>query len=509
LYSNGVEVASSGSGLLSGNIEEFQFSGYSASLDQKLTSGDTLDEARIYNRALSASEILSLYNTKLVSRKTVSNQGLIGYWPMEEGSGTGLGDFSGNKNDGTLTNMASPATAISGWGNGKFGKGLNFDGTNDYVVRSVNGTTLTQLTVSFWVRPSGTVSGQRGIFQWANSLSSGDPFILVARESNTENLRFYVDGNYQINTPVSNNVWVFITLKLDTNNLWTFYVNGQSVGSYQDDAAHANKNFASSVYFGNGYDGYFYGSIDDARIYSRALSGDEIYSLYKSNQTAGAKAQTSLVSNGLVGYWPFGGNDINWGTGQVFDASGNGNTGNMINMSTSSSPVIGKVGQGLNFDGSNDYLEFTPSTSLFNGDYTLSMWLYPRNTSKENYILGADYNNNPSVLFYIFSDGKFRFDERGAGTNFVIDGTNPLSVNKWQHVVVTRSGTTVYSYIDGVLDDTGTSLGLNMNTNKHQLGYALPRNKAGTYYDGLIDEVRFYNRTLSSSEILQLYRAGQ
>jgi len=63
-------------------------------------------------------------------------------------------------------------------------------------------------------------------------------------------------------------------------------------------------------------------------------------------------SNTTSLTNGLVGYWPFDGKYTNWGTGTTQDASGNGNTGQLVNMSTTTSPVIGKIGQALKFNGS-------------------------------------------------------------------------------------------------------------------------------------------------------------
>ena len=55
---------------------------------------------------------------------------------------------------------------------------------------------------------------------------------------------------------------------------------------------------------------------------------------------------TVAISNGLIGYWPLDGAVTNWATGKTLDISGNGKTGTLLNMSTSTSPAAGKIGQG-------------------------------------------------------------------------------------------------------------------------------------------------------------------
>src|SRR3989338_3488894 len=70
---------------------------------------------------------------------------------------------------------------------------------------------------------------------------------------------------------------------------------------------------------------------------------------------------------GLVGYWTMDGADTVWTSATAattLDKSGNGNTGTLTNMSRSSSPVSGKIGQGLEFDGGEDYVDAGNTTPL-------------------------------------------------------------------------------------------------------------------------------------------------
>jgi hypothetical protein len=201
-------------------------------------------------------------------------RGLVGCWLMNEGGGNKVSEFSGNNNTGTLY-------AHTAWAAGKFGSCLSFDGADDYVRATLKGTSLTKLTVSFRVNPAQTESTQRGIFQWANQLSAGSPFILVARAVSSTNIRFHVDGSYRLNTSIPNAAWSYISITLNQNNLWTFYVNDIAVGTYQDDSTHDSQANANFVYLGNGYNGYFNGSIDTLMIWNRDLSVSEIQWLYR------------------------------------------------------------------------------------------------------------------------------------------------------------------------------------------------------------------------------------
>src|SRR5436189_3215358 len=96
--------------------------------------------------------------------------------------------------------------------------------------------------------------------------------------------------------------------------------------------------------------------VDDARVYNRALSAAEVKQLYHLGTANLAHTNTVAVSNGLVGYWPLDGNTTNWTTGIETDISTGGNNGALINMSTTTSPVAGKVGQAIKFDGASSYI---------------------------------------------------------------------------------------------------------------------------------------------------------
>src|SRR3989338_2123353 len=72
---------------------------------------------------------------------------------------------------------------------------------------------------------------------------------------------------------------------------------------------------------------------------------------------------------GLVGHWTFDGKNVV--NGVALDSSGNGNNANLINIATSTFYSIGKIGQGFNFDGTNDYAS---TTRINNNEVTVAGW---------------------------------------------------------------------------------------------------------------------------------------
>ncbi len=106
-----------------------------------------LDEVKIYNRTLRAEEIKNDYlNSGMPAPAQPS--GVVSYWSFNEGAGTVAADISGNGNNAGLVN--GPA-----WVNGKIGKALQFDGINDYAVKTsaigVPGTP--PFSIVLWVNP--------------------------------------------------------------------------------------------------------------------------------------------------------------------------------------------------------------------------------------------------------------------------------------------------------------------------------------------------------------------
>src|SRR3989344_2545886 len=81
-----------------------------------------------------------------VLTKPPTSLGLVGYWPMNENTGTIAGDASGNGNSGTLTSM----DATTDWVDGKRGKALDFDGGDDFV-SIPNALNFSTMSVSAWV----------------------------------------------------------------------------------------------------------------------------------------------------------------------------------------------------------------------------------------------------------------------------------------------------------------------------------------------------------------------
>jgi hypothetical protein len=237
-------------------------------------------------RALTYQELLDYFHQPQVLG--ASTTGLVGYWNFDEGSGTIAADSSGNGNNGTLVNGPT-------WTTGKIGSGaLSFDGADDYINTgsnsSLNFGDTSPWTFSawlYWQGDSGTSTVSSGIAGKAgttgflsNYYYSGGAshYVYGYRMATSPNTIYYFNANSSLD---SLNTWQYVTFIADGAGNLSLYKNGTF---YQTLTGVAGTGIQFH-YLGAGYDittagRLFNGTIDDVRVYNRALSAAEVTDLY-------------------------------------------------------------------------------------------------------------------------------------------------------------------------------------------------------------------------------------
>ena len=228
-----------------------------------------------------------------------------------------------------------------------------------------------------------------------------------------------------------------------------------------------------------------------------------------------AKTNTVFLTQGLVGYWTFDGKDTNWNTNKTNDLSGQGNTGTITNMSTSTAPAAGKIGQAFKFDGVDDYVDTGISSETLFSNTTFSISIWAKNTNPSKSMLFGKGGYSYGVIALLGGSAQIR-GLSGSDIRNEDGAINTLDGN-WHHLVyvfttntVTAASNNVHIYIDGVLHDGSLSTSY---TYKPATGVSFTigaRREASheLYFSGSLDEVRIYNRALSLPEISALYRMG-
>jgi len=223
--------------------------------------------ANKYFLASAASPFLAATGTEGISADGIAS-GLVGYWKLDETAGTTAFDFSGSGNNGTLAGSVLPVPT-----SGKVSGALFFNGLSSKInLGSV--TVGANATIAAWVNTAG--GGEIPVF---SDRTSGTLYFGMAGG------RFFIYDNPATPSPsmtsnalINTSTWHHI--------VWTS--NGTISSMYIDgvlDKSQAQTRSGSAGVSNIGWDAsniteFFPGSIDDVRVYNRALSANEVKSIY-------------------------------------------------------------------------------------------------------------------------------------------------------------------------------------------------------------------------------------
>ena len=221
-----------------------------------------------------------------------------------------------------------------------------------------------------------------------------------------------------------------------------------------------------------------------------------------------------------VGMWNLDENPASHGVA-ISDLSGWGNNGTLYtNDGSTNKSVPGVVNNALSFDGVDDYVDCGNDASLnITQEISIEAWFYPTFLpSPHEFIIGkGTFNSNlpwfltvrqNEVSFMIFKNFPYV-----AGNYSSVDTSWTPKVNEWHHVVATyiyiTDGTSqLRIYIDGVLKGSN-NIAVGPMASSPSSSINIGRDGSGNYrWNGLIDEVRIYNRALSTAEIQKHYAEG-
>jgi hypothetical protein len=489
----------------------------------------SIDEVRYYNKVLSASEARQLYNQggqgkQNSTNKNVATSGLVGWWTfdgkdMPNGRAT---DSSGNGRTGYGYSGVSTSTLYT---QGKIGQALKFGAANSFIRIPTAASLTVPYTISLWFNQTNSGGNQSLL-----SFGLSDPLHILHLSGGSMYLISAAAGTFRTfcNTTFTTNRWyhlVFVVNSSSDASQWKCYVDGEDIGVSGSDSSGTYGNPGSTdwtigAYYNNSY--WFVGKIDDVRIYSKSLSAADIKTLYSvGGQGKQNVSPASFLTSGLVGLWTFDGKDMISGVAK--DGSGNGNTGYAINIATSSFYTSGKMGQGLKFDGVNDYIKAGSASSLDDiqsqggGGMTVAFWIKPVTNATKTIIakgLASDTAGFWMIQKQSFTDpARILFQKEGV-TDMTASYNDQLTTGVWTHIVLTWSGSMTSSgvvlYKNGVLQaQSGGTDGATARTDASNDLTIGGEPVASDFMDGSLDGVRIYNRILSQTEVTQLYNLGR
>lgn len=480
-----------------------------------------IDEVRIYNRGLTASEVRDLYtksrngiaytgSSGSLNGGSALTNGLVGHWTFDNLDVTDkVYDKSGQQHNGYFIGGATSGAKVAG----KLGQALKIGALNNYVrVASTSALVLSSgpFSISGWIYATSTATqmiafhglGCSTFASWWLSIGGNEnqsDFQKYAFGFNTSNAggttkRVATSGN------ASTSQWTLLTGTYDGSSMLSLYVNGvlQATSSVSGNPYASYEHLYLGIDPGCG--GRFPANIiDDVRVYNKLLSATEVKQLYnlggqKLNSPATTLQNGSSLARGLIGYWSFDNLDV---TDKVYDKSGQGKHGYIYNMATTTMKTAGKLGQALSFDGQLGRIIF-PLTNLSTVNST-SVWV---NTQDPDAVIVGDGLGD----YGLYIDGTDVYYSANA-SNYVQVPHGTISPGEWTHYVTVRNGLTVTFYKNGA--QLGTPQTLPGSDDE------LTLQAIGAYYDAThpsqakIDDLRLYNRLLTPSEVKQLYNLGR
>jgi hypothetical protein len=431
-----------------------------------------IDEVRVYNRALSATEIQTDMNTAITGAPSDTQAPTV--------------SISSPSNGATLSS-AITVTANAADNVGVAGVQFQLDGAN--------------------LGAEDTTSPYSVNWDTATTTNGSHSLTAVARD---------VAGNQgtstQVNVTVSN-----ITPPSDTQPP-AVSISSPSSGSTVSNTITVMANASDNVGVAGvqfQMDGANLGAEDTTSPYSvnwdttTTSNGAHILTAV-ARDAAGNQATSSqanvTVSNavpppasGLVAAYAFA-----EGSGTVaVDFTGNGQNGTIVGATWTSA---GKFGNALSFNGTSNYVNVPDSNLLdLTTGMTLSAWVNPtalvagawRNViikeraGGEIYNLYANSDTNAPIVYVV----------RSASPNAPVEahGATQIPLNAWSYLTATYDGTTLRLYVNAAqVGSQAVSGALLTSTGALRIG---GNSIWGEFFKGLIDEVRVYNRGLSATEI--------
>ena len=465
-----------------------------------------IDEMRIYNYARTQKQILEDMNAGRPASKSP-----VGYWKFDEGYGTSTSDSGLGNNDGTITGAT--------WTNaGKLGKALSFDG-DDLVSTSLYISSANDFTLSAWINKTSDTGHNTIIGSWI-------PWIWKITNKAVGFTTYInsIEANVIANTNAEYNEWTHLAVRyIYSEDKVKFYNNGAPDG---ESVLLGKLNVASNLVYVGGYPSWkFHGLIDEVKVFNYALTDKEIEQEYNQGKVSvmgavGGDGSGSSSSAGTAEYCIPGSSDscdppvAEWNfeehTGtSAYDSSGNGNTGTLTNMEDSDW-TVGKIGGALDFDGDNEYLNYSNTNLSLLGDnsFTIEAWTKPDSFMLDATIFSyGPASANKVISLITDSTGKLRSVHYGNDHTFTVGS---LSTGVWQHVAVVYNASTSseIGYINAINKGSWSPTNLNLDATAICKIGQRTWSSSGLWH-GKIDQVRIYDYARTSAQIAWDYNKGK
>jgi hypothetical protein len=446
---------------------------------------------------------------EILKSRWYGSSNLKAYYRMERYAITT--DASGNSK--TLTNNNSVG---DGEGIGVFGDCADFGTTNTNKTLSIADNLgiagSGDRTFAFWIKLRTEISSGYDTFFEFNSTLTATRYTKIYYDYYAGTRRLMFDGaggavGYTITMGTSN--WYHLGITVSSGGTVKAYINGAFVGTFAVSTGALTGNYlkigGDATYFAKAY-------IDDFIALNTVLTADDFKEIYEGRMIGELRAEgTSIIeypkelnsspllaalSANLKGYWRLENN--------LDDSSGSGynltNSGSVNNAS-------GKFGQCREFtSASSHYATITDCPNLrVNGDHSFCGWIYPHEVTTIGRFWGLTDSATTNYSIFYVQNGKIGFQLSNSDTTSD-ESIITITANQWYFIAGIFNVTAGYK--DIYVNDHCTRLPIVTQTHNGGSGaFSIGRAGAYTsqYYDGLVDDVMFFNTALSPSQIHEIY----
>ena len=416
------------------------------------------------------------------------------------GTGTTWTDLSGNNNNGTIS-----GATYSGAG-GYF----SFDGSNDKVDFTGRPVTATSdITIEAWVK----FEAGGGNYPYVAMIGQGNNIagssLSISRHFGTDNFYSFV-GDQLVNTGISlsNSTWYHLVVTQSGTSLKQ-YIDGSLVNT----ATVSTNNFANNFRLGYFYDtnvnqenNEFKGDLSNVRVYDTALSPSDIGQNYRHGRDF---VYTSLIPDTNLEL------HLDADSFPQYGEAGYSNTPTTWTALTGSNGTItgatfdGELGNWLDFDGSNDYIDCGSASNIIpaGSDFTIETWVSANNNTTNTFwtVVSAVQSGTPYGGFQIYNhhtSDNWGIALNKSGTWTSLDTGVDIEVNQWVHLVFTYDGSNMKLFVDGEERFSSSQSGSLQYAGNVNL--EIGRNLS-SYAPIKVGQVRMYDLELSDSDIRQNY----
>ncbi|MBO94831.1 MAG: hypothetical protein CMI32_08045 [Opitutales bacterium] len=419
------------------------------------------------------------------------DDGLLAHYPFNGDAK----DTSGNNHHGTIQGAILAEDRFNQSNMAYF-----FDGKDDYIdFGNSSDFNALPLSVSVWFKSNGK-TGKSGIVSkyraaawngWQVMEHKGKIVPWYLRSYNNR-----IIGNYgeskAFETVIENTEsWNHLVCVFD-ENAGNLYLNGTLMDTKEWTGSSGTPTSGHHLFVGKysgAQDGFYYGNIDEIRIYGRALNTEEIVALRDLDEN-----MVNLHA-GLIAHYPY--------SGDAEDHSGNGNHGT-VNGATLTEDRFGMTDSAYAFDGEDDHV--FADVENWTGDYTLSLWAKADETAQQRFcsvINGYDKTPGSKNTCQIHTSGGLFPTYQFFSSNAESFATVRL---EWQHLAITVNKHLIRFYENGRQVYVQELEGGDANQFSHLI---MGRNRHGNrHFAGLIDDVYVYDRALNPAEIERLHDGG-